>query len=225
MSSIHAKNRYFMTINRRQFLRYCTQSIGLSLLAACQFTPSTRHPISQPTIPTNHNPLWIPPTISGTTIDLALTKSTTSFIKGTTTATYSYNAQPFWAPTIILNQHDTVTINVINQLAEATTTHWHGIHLPAEMDGGRHQPIAAGATWSPRFTVTNAASTYWYHPHLHSNTMAQLNNGAGGLIIVNDTHESSLPLPRTYGSDDIPLVLTRSTLFGQQCLRPDSYLW
>jgi bilirubin oxidase len=99
-------------------------------------------------------------------------------------------------------------INVTNQLVEATTTHWHGIHLPAEMDGGPHQPIAAGATWSPTFTVSNDAATYWYHPHLHSKTMEQLSYGAGGLIIINDAHEASLPLPRNYGSDDIPLVLT-----------------
>ena len=197
-----------MSINRRQFMRYCAQSMGLSMLAACQFTPGNVHVVSQPTASSNHNPLWIPPTISGTTIDLTIAKSSTTFINGATTATYSYNAQPFWGPTIILNQHDTVTINVTNQLAEATTTHWHGIHLPAEMDGGPHQPIAAGATWSPTFTVNNDAATYWYHPHLHSKTMEQLNYGAGGLIIVNDAHEASLPLPRTYGSDDIPLVLT-----------------
>ena len=31
-----------------------------------------------------------------------------------------------------------------NDLGETTTVHWHGMHLPAAMDGGPHQPIDAG---------------------------------------------------------------------------------
>lgn len=194
-----------MSINRRQFTKLCAHSVGLSILAACQL-PAISRP--SPTPVTQHNPLWIPPLISGNTIDLTLSNATTSLRLGGTTPTYSYNNNPFWGPTIMLTQHDTVTLNVTNQLTKATTTHWHGLHLPAEMDGGPHQPIAAGATWSPTFTVTNNAATYWYHPHLHGNTMEQLIYGAGGLIIVNDAHEASLALPRSYGIDDIPLVLT-----------------
>jgi bilirubin oxidase len=79
------------------------------------------------------------------------------------------------------------------------------------MDGGPHQVIAAGATWSPSFAVKNNAATYWYHPHMHETTMQQLNHGAGGLIIVRDPEEAALALPRTYGIDDIPLILTSRT--------------
>jgi blue copper oxidase len=49
---------------------------------------------------------------------------------------------------------------------------------------------------------------YWYHPHLHMMAEKQMNEGIGGLIIVRDSTENSLPLPRTYGVDDIPIVLT-----------------
>jgi bilirubin oxidase len=56
------------------------------------------------------------------------------------------------------------------------------------------------------------AATYWYHPHLHGKTMSQVLKGAAGLIIVQDSTESALTLPRTYGVDDIPLVFQFLTI-------------
>ena len=99
-------------------------------------------------------------------------------------------------------------INVKNNLSDQTTVHWHGFHIPAVMDGGPHQIIDAGATWSPNFKIKNNAGTYWYHPHLHMKTYEQLAKGAGGFIIVKDPAESALALPRTYGTDDIPIVFS-----------------
>jgi blue copper oxidase len=157
---------------------------------------------------TTYNTLWIPEAISGTTFNLSLKASSKSFFTGTSTPTVGYNGHNFWGPTLIWNKGDKVTLNVTNNLTEETTTHWHGIHLPAVDDGGPHQVIAAGATWSPSFTVTNNASTYWYHPHAHTLTQKQLTLGAGGLIIIKDATEAALKLPRTYGVDDIPLVFT-----------------
>ena len=127
---------------------------------------------------------------------------------GATTPTYGYNGASFWGPTLIMNKGDFVQMSVTNNLSETTTTHWHGFHIPAIMDGGPHQIIEAGTTWKPSFEVKNNAGTYWYHPHLHEKTFQQLTYGAGGLIIVKDPIESALALPRTYGTDDIPLVLT-----------------
>lgn len=152
--------------------------------------------------------LHIPEAITGDRFTLDLHKNRHSFWKGATTATYSYNHEPFWGPTLILNKGATVSIAVKNDLAEATTVHWHGLHLPASEDGGPHQIIPVGAEWTAHFKVSNNAATYWYHPHPHGSTQKQLTMGAGGLIIVRDSIESCLQLPRTYGVDDIPLVLT-----------------
>ncbi len=56
-------------------------------------------------------------------------------------------------------------------LADPTTVHWHGMHLPAVMDGGPHSLIAAGASrGSPNGTIDQPAATLWYHPHLHGRT-------------------------------------------------------
>ena len=167
-------------------------------------TPTT------PTTPTSttYNELWIPPTITGTTFNLTLGKSSKQFRSGAATNTYGYNGANFWGPTLIMNKGDSVQMNVVNNLSDSTTTHWHGFHIAPQMDGGPHQMIAPGATWSPAFVVRNNAATYWYHPHLHEKTYEQLTMGAGGLIIIRDPAEAALSLPRTYGSDDIPLVFS-----------------
>ncbi|ARK11396.1 multicopper oxidase domain-containing protein [Fibrella sp. ES10-3-2-2] len=155
-----------------------------------------------------YSDLWIPPLVTGTTFNLTLAKSTKQLRTGAVTNTYGYNGASFWGPTLLMNKGDLVKLNVTNNLSEATTTHWHGFHIPAIMDGGPHQLIAAGTTWTPSFEVKNNAGTYWYHPHLHEKTKEQLTYGAGGLIIIKDPTESALALPRTYGEDDIPLILT-----------------
>jgi bilirubin oxidase len=152
--------------------------------------------------------LPIPELLTGTTFNLSLGASSRQFLDGGATTTYGYNGASFWGPTLVLNKGDLVQMNVTNNLNEETTTHWHGLHVPAAADGNPHQPIAPGATWSPRFEVKNQAAMYWYHPHVHMMTMMQLTRGAGGLIIVRDPEEAALALPRTWGVDDIPLVLT-----------------
>ena len=128
---------------------------------------------------------------------------------GAKTATYGYNGADFWGPTLILTKGTQSRMVLQNNLTEATTTHWHGLLVSGAVDGGPHQMIAAGTTWStPNFTVKNQAATYWYHPHLHGATQKHLTLGAGGMIIIKDAAEAALALPRTYGTDDIPVMLT-----------------
>ncbi len=152
--------------------------------------------------------LVIPDTLSGTQFNLVLKDTFKQLKSGNQTITGGINNHSFWGPTLIMKKGDLVQINVINKLNDSTTLHWHGMHLPAVMDGGPHQVIPMGGTWKPYWKVTNQASTLWYHPHLHMMTMEHLSKGLGGLIIIRDSIESLLELPRTYGIDDIPLVLT-----------------
>jgi bilirubin oxidase len=154
-----------------------------------------------------YNTMWIPDTLSGTHFNLALKDTFRQMIPGQQTVTAGINGN-FWGPTLIFRKGDSVHMNVHNYLNDSTTIHWHGFHLPAVMDGGPHQVIPPGTVWQPYWLVTNNASTYWYHPHLHNMTEDQITKGLGGLIIVRDPIESALALPRTYGVDDIPLVLT-----------------
>ena len=154
-----------------------------------------------------YNKLRIPDTMSGKTFNLVLKDTFTQFKTGQTTITAGVNSN-FWGPTLIFNQGDTVHMNILNKLNDSTTVHWHGFHLPAVMDGGPHQVIPPNTVWRPYWKVKNDAATYWYHPHLHEMTQEQMTKGLGGLIIVRDAVEGALALPRTYGVDDIPVVLT-----------------
>ncbi len=155
-----------------------------------------------------YNALWIPDTITGNTFNLTIKDTFAQLRPGNQTITGGVNNSKFWGPTLFFNKGDTVYMNVKNKLNDSTTLHWHGMHLPAVMDGGPHQVIPPGTLWQPYWKVTNNASTYWYHPHLHNMTMAHLTKGVGGFIIVRDAQEAALKLPRTYGVDDIPLALT-----------------
>ena len=160
-------------------------------------------------------PLPIPATLTGPVIDLSLMEGTTEFHVGEVVSTYGYNGN-ILGPTLILERGEFVTLNVTNTLPDLTTTHWHGLHVSPMNDGGPHSLIYPNTTWSPSFTVLDRASTFWYHPHGHGLTDYQVSMGAAGMIIVRDPLEAALELPRTYGVDDIPLILqTKPIVDGQ----------
>ena len=164
--------------------------------------------LSTKMVSAQYNNLFIPDTLSGTNFDLAIKDTFAQIVNtGNQTITGGINGK-FWGPTLFFNKGETVHFNVHNYLNDSTTLHWHGMHLPAVMDGGPHQVIPPGTVWQPYWKVTNHAATYWYHPHLHEMTEEQITKGIGGFIIVRDSIESALALPRKYGVDDIPLVLT-----------------
>jgi len=156
---------------------------------------------------TAQNPIAIPDTLSGTSILLRLHADSTAFINGTKTFTNAFNSYSYLGPTLILNKGDFVSLTVENQLMDTSTVHWHGLHVPAVADGGPHTVILPNTSWLAQFTVKNNAATYWYHPHLHMRTGEQAMRGAAGLIIVRDSVESTLNLPRTYGVDDFPIIV------------------
>lgn len=157
------------------------------------------------------NLIYIPDTISGNLIHLTIKEGIKQFYKGINTSTIGYNGS-YLGPTLILNKGQKINLEVENQLTDTTTTHWHGLHVSPTNDGSPHNPIISGKTWSPTFTITDNASMYWYHPHLHGKTFSQVIKGAAGLIIVRDPEEAALKLPRTYGIDDIPLVFQFQTI-------------
>ncbi|MBC8344844.1 MAG: multicopper oxidase domain-containing protein [Candidatus Marinimicrobia bacterium] len=156
------------------------------------------------------NTLIIPDTLSGTDLNLTLQNGTFSFYEGISTTTMGANGN-ILGPTLIMNNGDFVDIKVTNQLADTTTIHWHGMHVSSENDGGPHTTIAPGVTWNPKFSVLDKAGTYWYHPHLHEKTNLHVSKGIAGFIIVRDSEEAALNLPRTYGIDDFPLVFQTKT--------------
>ena len=158
------------------------------------------------------NQLAIPPLLEPTieegrkVFDLTLEAGQTEFLSGALTDTWGVNGT-YLAPTLRAARGDRVLINVTNTLGESTTLHWHGMHLPAAMDGGPHQMIGPGETWSPTWTIRQPAATLWYHPHLMGKTSDHVYRGVAGLFLLDEPGSEAPDLPQTYGVDDVPLII------------------
>jgi len=198
-------------MQRRKFLTSSAAS-SLWLMTGCGGGGSSTSPPSSSLTLITGSPLAIPPLLDPTAVngvkqyDLAIQESTHSFFTTVNSSTYGFN-QSYLGPTLLLKNGDDVSINFQNNLMEATTVHGHGMHLPAVMDGGPHQTIAAGASWSAQYRVNQKACSNWYHPHLMGKTAEHVYHGLAGMIIIEDSESQALALPKTYGVDDIPLVV------------------
>ena len=93
-------------------------------------------------------------------------------------------------PTIVLTRGQPVGITVVNDLAEATAVHWHGIELESYFDGvagfsgmgSRVSPVIAPRdSFEARFTPPRAG-TFMYHPH--ADEVRQQQAGLTGAIVV-----------------------------------------
>lgn len=153
--------------------------------------------------------------------DLDIAEGEAEFLDDTATATFGVNGS-YLGPTLRVERGDEVVMNVTNRLAETTTLHWHGMHLPAEMDGGPHQRIAPGATWSPSWTVDQPAATLWYHAHPYGATGDQVYRGVAGMVLVDDSTPGGAGLPNRYGIDDIPLIIQDKRFEDDGQLNTDS---
>ncbi|RRZ92236.1 multicopper oxidase CueO [Erwinia sp. 198] len=120
--------------------------------------------------------------------------------------TWGYNGS-LLGPAIQLERGKPVTINLRNQLPEATTVHWHGLELPGGVDGGPQAQIAPGATRTVSFTPDQPGATCWFHPHQHGRSGYQVARGLAGLVILKDDATEKLLLPKIWGIDDIPVIL------------------
>lgn len=159
------------------------------------------------------NPLPIPELLEGKlnekgekTFKLNIQEGEVEFFSGIKTKTLGING-PILGPTLKVKRGDLVNINVNNQLTEKTTLHWHGMHLPAKMDGGPHQMIESKTSWNPEFKINQEAATLWYHPHLLGKTGEHVYRGLAGMIIIEDENSESLDLPNDYGYDDLPIII------------------
>jgi FtsP/CotA-like multicopper oxidase with cupredoxin domain len=167
--------------------------------------------------------LAIPPLLDGRehdgrrAFDLTLETGRSQLLPGTSADTWGVNGA-YLGPTLRAERGDRVELRVRNELPEATTIHWHGMHLPASADGGPHQLIEPGETWTPSWTIEQPAATLWYHPHPHRDTADHVYRGIAGLFIVDDPDLDRLPLPHRYGVDDIPLVIQDKRLNGDGSL-------
>ncbi|HEY3141650.1 MAG TPA: multicopper oxidase domain-containing protein, partial [Acidimicrobiales bacterium] len=166
------------------------------------------------------NELRIPPLADSTiddqgrlVFDLDLQEGSTDFLDNRHTKTWGVNGA-YLGPTLRARRGEQVLVNLNNQLPEATTMHWHGMHLPAAMDGGPHQVIDPGTTWSPTWTIDQPAASLWYHPHPDGETADHMYRGIAGMFILDDDVADGLGLPSSYGVDDLPVIIQDRSFGG-----------
>ena len=109
------------------------------------------------------------------------------------------------SPTYRVRRGDTFDLTLDNQLAEVTNIHWHGLNVPASMDGHPRDVVGTGGYRQYLFDVIDRGGTYWYHPHPDMRTGPQVWGGMAGLFIIDDDAELPLGLPS--GPQDIALLL------------------
>lgn len=206
---------------RRRFLQYAGAGMLASTLAPKWLWAESARPVSRP------SPGFRPD------VDIELTARTASLpiFRGKSTEVWKYEGRvlkgpkdavqsiegSYLGPIFQLKKGQKVRIQFKNALPERCVTHWHGMHVPADMDGHPMYAIEPGQTYFYEFEILNRASTYWFHPHTHDLTAPQVYAGMAGLFIVSDEEEHSLGLPA--GEYDIPLVLQDRTFDGDNQLR------
>ena len=202
-------------IRRRTLLAGLAAVPAAGLLGCDRSDRTAAGPISTVGTLTFANRLRIPPLTGGVlrdgirTFTLTAAAGSAEFLPGLSTPTWAYSdgrfPATFLGPTLRARRGEQVRMVVHNTLAEVTTVHWHGMRLPARDDGGPHQPIMPGGTWSPQWLVDQPAASLWYHPHPHGDTERQVNQGMAGLFLIGDG--TNPDLPHRYGIDDVPVIV------------------
>ncbi|MFD7023983.1 multicopper oxidase family protein [Promicromonospora sukumoe] len=178
-------------------------------LAGCGLVPGSVTPVDDVEFT---NELAIPPLAPSRMVDgtrvfsLTAQEGTTELLPGVETRTWGFDGS-YLGPTLRAERGERVAVEVTNDLPEATSVHWHGMHLPAAMDGGPHQEVGPGATWRPTWEIDQPAATLWYHPHPHGATEKHVYRGLAGLFLLDDDASAAADLPQEYGVDDVPVVV------------------
>ncbi|HVA54806.1 MAG TPA: copper resistance system multicopper oxidase [Gammaproteobacteria bacterium] len=136
--------------------------------------------------------------LTGTEFHLTIGPTPVNFTGRNRIATTVNGTVP--APVLHWREGDTVTLHVHNRLPTPSSIHWHGILLPAEMDGvpGISFPgIAPDETFTYRFTVKQSG-TYWYHSH----TGFQEQTGLYGPLVI----QPRTPEPFSYERDYVVML-------------------
>jgi FtsP/CotA-like multicopper oxidase with cupredoxin domain len=132
--------------------------------------------------------------LSGTEFNLEVGKLEVNFTGRPRVATVVNGRLP--APLLRWREGDLITLRVANRLDVPTSIHWHGVLVPANMDGVpglSFGGIAPQHSYVYRFRV-NQSGTYWYHSHSHF----QQQTGLYGPIIIEPRQSARQSAERDY---------------------------
>jgi CopA family copper-resistance protein len=132
--------------------------------------------------------------LTGSHFDLQIGEASFNFTGNRRVGTVVNGQIP--GPLLRWREGDTVTLRVANRLGARSSVHWHGMILPADMDGVpglSFAGIPSGGEYLYRFKV-NQAGTYWYHAH----SRFQEQTGLYGPIVIERRGGERFPAERDY---------------------------
>lgn len=150
------------------------------------------------------SPVWAitspgqPNVLAGTEFDLFIGESPVNITGNPRTAMTINGGIP--GPLLRWREGDTVTLRVKNRLNDTTSIHWHGILLPANMDGVpglSFDGIEPDGMYVYTFKVKQNG-TYWYHSH----SGLQEQSGVYGPLVI----DAKEPEPFQYDRDYVVML-------------------
>ncbi|RRQ23829.1 biphenyl 2,3-dioxygenase [Guyparkeria sp. SCN-R1] len=189
-------------MDRRRFLKH-----SVAVAATASLGSITAHPVqaanrNRPVLPM---PELLDVTESGR-LTLNAQTGKTAFAGGSPSPTLGYN-QGYLGPFVRARQGQEVAVRLQNDLDEPLATHWHGLLIPGDVDGGPHQAIDPGELWEPVLPIDQPASTAWFHAHTFPHTARQVYAGLAGVFQVDDGRDADRGVPHEHGVDDLTLVI------------------
>ncbi len=153
-------------------------------------------------------------------IELVAAEGQAQILPGEKTSVYTYKARllkgdsavltslkdTYLGPLIRVKRGQKIRVRFKNQLPNESVIHWHGLHIPPEMDGHPMHAVSNGEQYIYEFEVNNRPGTYWFHPHPDKITGPQVYRGLAGMLIV-ENESDALPS----GEYDKPIIIQDRT--------------
>ena len=90
-------------------------------------------------------------------------------------------------PTLRVRGGDVVKVKLVNRLDEMTNLHVHGLHVsPLGNSDNVLLHVMPGETFDYEYQIPrdHSPGLYWYHPHFHGDSEAQVFGGLAGAIVI-----------------------------------------
>lgn len=142
--------------------------------------------------------------VNVTEIDLEAREGRQQYKQGRATPVWTYNGS-VPGPLIDVHVGERLLVHFTNSLPEATTIHWHGVRLPAAMDGTlrMQEPVPPGGSFDYTFDIQDAG-LFWFHPHIRSDE--QVEKGLYGVIRARGKAEPEVDQESIWVLDDVNIL-------------------
>lgn len=140
------------------------------------------------------------------TVRLEATQGTHE-VAGQQATTLGYNGG-VPGPTLRLDPGDTLRVELVNRLDDATNLHVHGLHVSPEGNGDNaFLTVGPGETqaYEHRIPADHPPGVYWYHPHHHGTVADQVFGGLYGAIVIDGPDPTPVTRERVLVVSDITL--------------------